>query len=153
MVVMSKQENIVTDHFIEQMGMVFEADSLPRIAGHIFGLMILDGGPLSLQDLTERLEISRASASTNARLLEAMGALERGGKRGDRQAFYRLGANPFARMMQGWVQRMTKAKHLVATTRAGLPESQKGPRQRLGELDDFYTEMIAALGHIGNTPN
>ena len=145
---MGKHTDVISENFVSQMGLVFEAENMPRIAGHIFALLVIDGGPLSLHDMSERLEISRASASTNARLLENMGALERTARKGDRQAFYRLGENPYARMMQGMIQRMSKTKALVETTRTQLPDSRKDARRRLGDLEDFYTQTIDALVRI-----
>ena len=44
-----------TEDFIENMGLSLEADGLPRIAGRIFGLLLVSEGALSLDDLASEL--------------------------------------------------------------------------------------------------
>ncbi len=64
-------------HFVERMGLMLEEDGMPRIAGRMFGYLLVHEGPFSLDELAERLQVSKASISTNARLLEQLGMLER----------------------------------------------------------------------------
>ena len=80
-----------TDNFIEQMGMLTQADGGPRIAGRIFGLLLVEGHPFTLDEMAARLTISKASASTNARLLLASGMIRLVAVAGDRRDFYELG--------------------------------------------------------------
>jgi DNA-binding transcriptional regulator GbsR (MarR family) len=68
-----------TAHFIERMGLALEADGLPRIAGRIFGLLLVSEDACSLDDLACDLKVSKASVSTNARMLEQRAVLERVG--------------------------------------------------------------------------
>ena len=58
------------DTFIEQMGLIAQEDGAPRIAGQILGYLLIEGEPRTLSQMAEALKISKASASTNARLLE-----------------------------------------------------------------------------------
>jgi DNA-binding transcriptional regulator GbsR (MarR family) len=76
--------------FVEQYGLLSEREGLSRIAGRIFALMLVDPGPLSFSQLAERLEVSRASISTNTHLLEGFGIIERVTKPGDRQDYFQL---------------------------------------------------------------
>lgn len=132
----------VVERFVEQMGLIAEADGLPRIAGRLLGVMIIEGGPLSFSSLASRLKVSRGSISTNTRLLVSLGMLERVAQTGDRQDYFQLVEAPYARLMQGVVQRMTKARKLVAATRTSLPEKMKSAHSRLGDLDEFYRAAI-----------
>src|SRR5690606_21420618 len=59
--------------FIEQMGMSAQADGVPRIAGRIFGYFVINGGPISFTQLAQELQVSRASVSTNLRILASIG--------------------------------------------------------------------------------
>src|SRR4051812_38541175 len=81
--------------FVERAGLLWEADGLPRIAGRIFGLMIIAEDPLSLDQIAEALGVSKASASTDTRLLERLGYLERISKPGDRKDYYCSSARSF----------------------------------------------------------
>src|SRR3954470_13736159 len=88
-----------TEDFIENMGLSLEADGLPRIAGRIFGLLLVSEGALSLDDLASELAVSKGSASTNARLLEQRGMLDRSCRRSDRRDYYRVPHDLFSRVM------------------------------------------------------
>src|SRR5215210_7376371 len=77
-----------TVNFVERMGLVLEADGLPRIAGRIFGLLLVSEEARSLDDLASELRVSKGSASTNARLLEQRGLLERVCRPADRRDYY-----------------------------------------------------------------
>ncbi|MBA2573067.1 MAG: hypothetical protein H0V06_08480, partial [Gemmatimonadetes bacterium] len=52
------------EQFVERMGLFFEDDGHPRIAGRMFGFMLLSPEPCSLDDLAEQLQVSKASVST-----------------------------------------------------------------------------------------
>ena len=75
----SRRATIPTHRFgsSSKMGLLCESDNLPRIAGRLFGLLILEDEAFSLRELADRLQVSRASVSTNARILTEMGLAER----------------------------------------------------------------------------
>ena len=58
---MADEKEKAIAEFVERMGLVTQADGLPRIAGRIMGLMIVHGGSFGFTELTERLSVSRAS--------------------------------------------------------------------------------------------
>src|SRR5687767_1846148 len=76
--------------FIEDLGVFYEAQGMPRIGGRICGLLVLATRPLSLEEMAETLSVSRASVSTNARLLERNGTVIRVGRPGDRRDYYEI---------------------------------------------------------------
>lgn len=128
--------------FVEQMGLILQAEGMPRIAGHIMGLMIMQEGPFSLSQLADRLKVSRASISTNTRLLEDLEVIVRIAKPGDRQVYFKLSARPYARMLRGMVRRMRRARDVIEGTQDALPEGMADTRKRLQELDDFYEVLM-----------
>ena len=79
-----------TRDFIESMGRQFEEDGTPRIAGRLFGFLMLQDEPCSLDDVAEQLQVSKGSASSNARLLEQLGIAERVTRAGDRRDYYQI---------------------------------------------------------------
>ena len=62
--------------FVESLGLLAERYGMPRIAGRMIGLLLTDGGEHTLDDFAERLRVSKASASTNARLLDLCDQVE-----------------------------------------------------------------------------
>ena len=67
---------------------LFQLLGLPRSAGQIFGLLYLSDKPLSLDDMVNRLSISKGSASMGARHLANWGAIRQVWVPGDRRDHY-----------------------------------------------------------------
>ena len=61
-----------------------------KVMGQLYGVLLLSGEPLSLDELLERLEISKASVSMNMRTLEQLGMVRQVWLRGksDRRKYY-----------------------------------------------------------------
>jgi DNA-binding transcriptional regulator GbsR (MarR family) len=126
--------------FIEGMGVIAQADGLPRIAGRLIAFMVIEEGPFSFSDLAIKLSVSRASISTNTRLLESMGIIDRVGKPGDRQDYFKLAEDPYVKLLHGLNFRMNKAKKLIENTKKDLPDGIS--KDRLQALHAFYHAMI-----------
>jgi DNA-binding transcriptional regulator GbsR (MarR family) len=126
------------ERFIEQMALSVEEDGLARIAGRMFALFLVHGGPFSFSELAERLHISRGSVSTNARLLRGLGIIERVGVRGSRQDFYQLCEDPYGRLLDGYVARMQQRLGIIDELERNLSPAATGVRERVGRLRSFY---------------
>jgi DNA-binding Lrp family transcriptional regulator len=85
--------------FVERMGVLWEAEQLPRIAGRIFGHLLTEPDPCSLDEMAAALGVSKASVSTDARRLEQIGLIERVGLPGDRRDYYAVAADVPARVL------------------------------------------------------
>lgn len=70
---------------VEACGRIGQVFGLPRSIGQIYGLLYLSPNPLSLDDITELLGISKASASTGTRQLAAWGGIRQVWVHGDRR--------------------------------------------------------------------
>lgn len=132
------------DAFIEALGLSIRQEGLPRIAGRMLALFIVYGGPLSFSGLADRLQVSRGSISSNARLLRQLGLIERFALPGDRQDYYRLCQAPYGHMLEGQLRRIEERLALVDTTLAALPAGWRDSRQRLSHLRDFYAAAARA---------
>ncbi|AWL11589.1 Putative HTH-type transcriptional regulator [Saliniradius amylolyticus] len=131
-------KNDVAAHFIERMGLLVEAEGMPRIAGRIFAFLILAEGPHSFAELAEELHISKGSVSTNTRLLENLGLIERLTQPGQRQDYFQLKHAPYSELLRGIAQRTNTAIELIQQTRRDLPVAYSGSQPRLQELEQFY---------------
>lgn len=134
--------------FIDHMGDYLEAEGLPRIAGRLFGLIMLETDPISFGALAERLDVSRGSVSTNARLLEGMGVIARVKSEGERQDFFRLADQPYVNMVRGVSDRMARMLRTIADTEEALPVEARGERCRLVEAGEFFETAVSAMGDL-----
>jgi DNA-binding transcriptional regulator GbsR (MarR family) len=122
------------EQFVERMGLFFEDDGHPRIAGRMFGFMLLSPEPCSLDDLAEQLQVSKASVSTNARLLEAWGAVERVARPGDRRDYYQTAEDMPVRMLERRLERIHSMRILVQEGRQAI----SGMHPRVAERMRMY---------------
>lgn len=132
-----------TERFVERMGMLGESEGLPRIAGRIFGLLLVEPGERSLDDLASVLGVSKASISTDARRLEQLGFLERTSRPSDRKDYYSISSDVFARSLGQRLDRMRQFHELIEDARS-LPVSPK-VRARLDDLDSAYELAVSAV--------
>jgi len=130
--------------FVESLGLILQAEGFPRIAGRLLGIFVLRGKPLSFQELSETLQISRGSVSTNTRLLESLGAVERVAMAGERQDYFRLADAPYERIAAGKVERARQASERLLKGRDGLPSCDDATFQRVTELSDFFSSISRA---------
>ena len=63
---------------------------LPRSIGEIYGLLFISQSPMSLDDLVQRLDISKGSASQGLRMLKSLGAVREADGNGniERRTYY-----------------------------------------------------------------
>jgi hypothetical protein len=81
---LSPWEEALIDFFMQ----VAHFLGLPKSVGQIFGLLYASEHPLSLDDIVERLQISRGSASTGLNYLRRFDAVRTAFVVGDRREFY-----------------------------------------------------------------
>jgi DNA-binding MarR family transcriptional regulator len=124
------------------MGRMMEADGLPRSAGRIFGFLLLAEAPFSLDELAERLQVSKASVSTNARLLEQAGLLERSSAPGDRRDFYQMRPDAWEQMLRVARRRWETMHAALVEGEAALPPEMGPARGRLAEAARFHAFLL-----------
>lgn len=133
------------DDLIEQMGLLAQDDGAPRIAGQILGLLLIEGGPLTLTQMAEALKISKASASTNARLLERKGAVRRVSPVGQRGDAYAALEEPGLGTLQTLSQQFKQAADRIDTIAARFPPSHDAARDRVARHAAFTRESAAFI--------
>lgn len=137
------------ERFIEAMGLAHEEDRLPRIAGRLVGLLILSPDPVRFDHLAERLRVSRASISTNTRLLENMGVIQRVTRPGDRRDYFQINEEPglLLRIADRYRARQASAEEMK---RALVPEPGAGGivAERLERLVRFYAILADSLQYV-----
>jgi DNA-binding transcriptional regulator GbsR (MarR family) len=134
-----------TAHFIETMGLALESDGLPRIAGRIFGLLLVSEEARSLDDLAAELQVSKASVSTNARLLEQRGVLEQVGRPADRRDYYQVPRDLFSHTMAQRLARWQRFHEAVTSARTNLPIQSPEVLKRLEEYGEAYAHMSRVI--------
>jgi DNA-binding transcriptional regulator GbsR (MarR family) len=140
--------NVPARHFVDQLGLMAEADGLPPIAGRLFALLLFGAEPMSLDDIAMALGVSKGSASTDARLLLRHGWLRRVVRRGDRRDYYEMVPDFFAEIVSHRLRQWEALHDLVERGRPGLCRIPKAARRRLDYLQDAQRFFLRGLKRL-----
>jgi biotin operon repressor len=134
---------------IESMGRYFEQYGLARIGGRLVGLLTLTDQPLTLDAMAAALGVSRASVSTNIRLLVAYGLAELVSFPGDRRDYYRFAENAWERGIIVNIEGTEALRRIAERGLAGVTHDDGVALARLTEMvvfcDFFIEEQRATL--------
>ena len=139
--------------FVDDLGVILEADGRPRIAGRILGwLLICEPPHQSFNRLVEALGVSKGSVSSMTRLLVEAGLVERYAVRNDRQTYYRIAPDAWVRVLRRQVQtieQITAAAErglaLVAEREGDAPEAGHDRLREMRDLNRLAAEQMPAL--------
>lgn len=142
------QEPKQVQRFIEKIARNFEIEGAPGMAGRVFGLLLLTPGELSLDQIAERLGVSKGSVSTNARYLERLGLVERYTVPGERRDYYGMGQDMYRRMLETRLARLEQARETFQDLGDLSPDLHPKVRRRIDDLTGAYAAIIAASRHL-----
>jgi len=137
--------NQKTREFIEKMGLMFEHAGSTRTHGRMMALMLVTDKPLSLDEMAQRLQISKASLSTNARLAVQIGMARRVSRPGDRKDYYEMTPASFESMVAHRLQAIDVFIHLADDGLAAIETDNATARIRLEKMKEFYQFFLGEL--------
>lgn len=135
------------DDFVERLGLIWEAQGLPRIAGRVVGYLMLQPEPLSLDDIATGLGVSKASVSNDARYLARLGLVELITRRGDRRDYYAIAPDMPRRMTE---QKLAEIERLSVALNeaAGAPKLAPVVRERVRAFGEFQQRIVHSIHEV-----
>ncbi len=144
------QTHLMTEVEVEVISLFVSAVKvigLPKSVGEIYGLLFISPQPLPLDELVERLSISKGSASQGLKLLRNYGAVRGVYVAGDRRDHY-IAETELKKLVAGFLHgqikphmesgevRLDRIESLISTSREGQQEFYRG---RLKKLSNWHT--------------
>lgn len=127
------------DAFIEAMGQELAGQGMPRMAGRVWGyLLIADPPEQSAQQIAERLTASRGAVSGAIRLLAGAGLIQRRTRRGDRREWLSAPAGALGGLMDSYLPRIQAFRRLAGEGLALVGDQPPPTGLALREVHDFY---------------
>ena len=157
---MKKTIEDIRNDLINVIGEKAEKFGFSRIAGQLEGLLLFSNKPMSLDEMAERLEVSKGSVSTNIRLLERWKVVRKVYHRGARKNYYEIRGNiwEIETEIMSTIARdeIERVKSLMSNSESSL-EKIKGKSQEeieeiafLRERFSEINEYIESVEHILN---
>ncbi len=139
----------VQDSMLDGLGQLSDYFGFSKVMGQLYGALLLSPTPLSLDDLVERLHISKANVSMNLRTLEHMGMVRQAWVRGGRRKYYeaetdfwQIIANILSgREMRDVERALSILDEDVKRLEATMPQMSEEDRK----LSELYMERITQI--------
>ncbi len=136
---------------VEIGGRICQILGLPRSTGQIFGLLYLSAEPLSLNQMSSMLGISKGSASIGTRQLVAWGAIRKVWIPGDRRDYYEV-IEDLGQLIRGSYYNLLKpkiesSKERIEMLKFNLNEDLKAGRIPM-DKKEILEGRINSLGKI-----
>ena len=131
------------DFFVRLMGVL----GMPRSVGEIYGLLYFSEKPLSMDQISSRLEISIGSASQGLRTLKSLKAIRSTYIAGDRRDHY-LAETEFRRLFSSFIKDEIMPHLDSANDRISRMEESLTPDEK---NNDFYLVRLEKLKKLTKT--
>lgn len=126
--------------FIENIGLHFEEYGVPRIGGRILGLLLASSRPVSSEEMSEVLEVSRSSVSTNLRTLLMTGLADRVSLPGERSDYYVFSDEAWETTLEIRLDEIQSLREMAEAGLQGMQDHHPA-RARLEEIL-AWTDMV-----------
>ena len=128
--------------FVDDVARLLTPWGVPPVAARLYGYLLLSPRPVTLDEITEHLAISKSSASVAARLLESYTLARRHSEAGTKRALYAVADDYEAmirqqnRLLDALAGQLNKGARIAAS---------KPVCARLEEMADFYRVMRGVM--------
>ncbi|MBK1827790.1 GbsR/MarR family transcriptional regulator [Haloferula rosea] len=137
--VLSSLERQVVDVFVDGVRVL----GLPRSVGEIYGLLFISREPLALDDLVQRLGISKGSASQGLRTLKGLGAVRDCEVPGARRTHYKAAAD-LKRLVGGFIREQVRPHLESGQLKVGRLQEAVAAEDD-SQAREFYDERVDKL--------
>lgn len=141
----------VHDNMLDGLGQLASYFGFSKVMGQLYAALLLTDGPLSLDELMERLDISKASVSMNMRTLEHMGMVRQVWLRGrsGRRKYYEAETDflqVIANILNGREMRdVERALSVMEDNAQRLSEAMPTMSEEERKLANHYMDRITQL--------
>lgn len=125
---------------IEESGLLFEMEGVPRMAGRIIGYLLLSESSLvSSAELAEALQVTKGAISTTSRLLIQMELIERVNQMGDRRDYFRLKKRPWFHSFKRELYIISAYRQMAEQGLRLMENYDSDRKEALQEMFELYT--------------
>jgi DNA-binding transcriptional regulator GbsR (MarR family) len=131
--------------FVENMGLHYERYGVPRSGGRILALLLLAQEPLAPEQLAEILEISRSNISTNLRVLQMSGLVEKVALSGERCDYYVFASDAWEQQLRSQMESVLELQE-IAQEGLGSIDDEDPARAKIKEMVD-WVNLLEGVYH------
>ena len=141
----AREATSLKQEFIQDYGLGYQSFGLPRLMGKVVGLLLYHDAPLSLDDITEELHVSKGPVSQIMRRLRDHNLVRRIWVPGSRRDHYQAEPDIFGQAFANHaaLQNQNLALARKYTQQISTDEQETPPTfaRRMDEMERFYSLM------------
>jgi DNA-binding transcriptional regulator GbsR (MarR family) len=135
-----EQHRFEIKRLIEELGLLFEMEGLPRMAGQIIGHLLFSRSPLvSSAELAEALQVTKGVISTTSRLLIGLELIERVKLMGDRRDYFRLKKRPWFHSFKQELYLISAYRQIAERGMVAIADYENERKEALEEMFELYS--------------
>ncbi|MBC2667902.1 GbsR/MarR family transcriptional regulator [Novosphingobium piscinae] len=131
--------------FLDEFVTLLVGWNMPANAARVYGFLLYQNEPASLDEIAEALEISKSNACKAAKMMESAGHIRRVPERGTKRVLY-VAREDFGTPFLLRTASLGALNRLME--RRGVRIAQGKANQRIQDLASFYANMQAAMEHV-----
>ena len=155
---MSNVSEEIRESTMEAMGRITSFWGFSKIMGQMYGLLYLSSKPLTLDEMSESISVSKGNVSINIRALERWNMVKPVWVKGDRKDYYEAETD-FWKIVRGVLREREKKEfdQALVSVSSNLKKAEEAHKtiksadtafaiDRLKKLEDFITTMDKLVG-------
>lgn len=138
------RSSLATTAAIEGFARLAEGEGFSRIGSRMLALLAVCGGPHSIDSIAKRIGASRASISTNGKLLRSLGLIERVSRPSDRRDYLQVYGDTAAVLLALGVRRLTSFRQVIRAMRLAARRGSNA-HARIAKMEALYDTLAKRL--------
>ncbi len=147
----------IKQEFIQDFGEAYYRNGLPTLMGRIIGLLLLVNKPITLDEVTKQLNVSKGPVSQVMRRLRDHHLIQRIWIPGDRKDYYQAEFDIFGNAFHNQVSLMKQNLALADKYKSKLKKTNDNDldsfSERIEEMEQFYKLMDVHFTRFQNEWN
>jgi DNA-binding transcriptional regulator GbsR (MarR family) len=151
------------DRFIDAWGRMGSVWGISRTMAEVHALLFVTGEPMCMDDIMDRLRISRGNASMSLRALLEWGVVSKAPRRGERRDYYQAEQDVWSmfrailrervkREVEPLIESISEVRELNPSDEQDAHESARELDQRLRDMQEVF-QLVATLGERFTGPS
>ncbi len=126
---------------IEEFGNAYFAFGQSRARGRIVGLLLSSSEPLSLDEITKYLQVSKGPVSVETRQLQEFGMLRTIKKPGDRKVYFEITEHPFTITARRNLLLIRRNQQIASNYLEEVKNVDQTIIDRFKRMEKFHTQL------------
>lgn len=149
---MSETLELAQDKIIEKVGNMCGKFGLNHFVAQLYTVVYLNQQPLSLDELAQRLRVSKSNVCINIRILESWGAVRKIWMKGSRKDFYE--ADPdikkivFGKLRSSVQKRINEVSEMIAEFKDTLQRNNAELSEEEKQTVEIYKERLKRIEEL-----